>query len=240
VQDQQFADPSTIFNVIFGAERFEYLIGQLRIARMSMGEYELTKDEDEEIQARRCTRAAIKMAAMLQTFVDGDKDGFDKLCRSQAQVLKETAFGSIMLHTLGHAYINFTRQQAGNVVSSSIASLAQKKHRLGTLCLAGRTVIDRARAASSGCDAIGGGLTRRLHIAGLAGSVYPLQRIRRDVHDDAQVGDSRIQVRCACDCSRSGAIARTAGPRRFASLLSAPHHCDSALRLRFGESAEAN
>ena len=174
VQDQQFADPSTIFNVIFGAERFEYLIGQLRIARMSMGEYELTKDEDEEIQARRCTRAAIKMAAMLQTFVDGDKDGFDKICRSQAQVLKETAFGSIMLHTLGHAYINFTRQQAGNVVSSSIASLAQKKHRLGTLA---SSHCDRssARAASSGCDAIGGGLHRWLHTTGLADSVYPRQ-----------------------------------------------------------------
>jgi hypothetical protein len=92
-------------------------------------------------------------------------------------VLKETAFGSIMLHTLGHAYINFTRQQAGNVVSSSIASLAQKKHRLGTLCLAGRTVIrSSARGIKRMRLRFGGGLTHsgfRLHITHRLGRWTP-------------------------------------------------------------------
>ena len=156
--------------MIFGAERFEHLIGQLRIATMAMGEYELTKDEDEKIQARRVTRAAVKMAAMLQTFVDGDKEGFDRQCRNQAQLLKETAFGAIMLHTLGHAYINFTRQQAGNVVSSSIASLAQKRHRLGTFELTVQRVSCAPRPRNGSMAA-------------------------RDVHDNAQVRHARIPVR---------------------------------------------
>ena len=114
-----------------------------------------------------------------------------------------------------------------------------------------RIVIDRARARHrvdamrSAVDCIGGCTP----LAWPTRYTRDSCRIRRDVHDDAQVGDSRIQVSAvlkpAMDCfthwerfALEHRLWAQAAPLRFSPVAPvAPH---AALRICFGKYAKAN
>jgi curved DNA-binding protein CbpA len=114
VGNDNFVDSGAFFTMLFGNEKFEHLVGRLNLAMMTDSEVDLTSEESSVIQERRQIRLAVKLAALLQPFVDGDENFSDTMTK-HAQELAEVSFGEDMLHTIGYIYSNEAEQALGSI-----------------------------------------------------------------------------------------------------------------------------
>eukprot|EP00967_Tisochrysis_lutea_P099803 scaffold148452_cov21-Tisochrysis_lutea.AAC.1 len=71
-----FMDSGEFFNMLFGSEKFEHLVGELAIACAVRTSRDLTPAQIKAIQAARVDKLAVYLKAMLQRHVVGDPDGF--------------------------------------------------------------------------------------------------------------------------------------------------------------------
>ena len=74
LKDHAFVDPSAFFAMLFGSDQMEGLVGRLQLATLAAAGADLTKDERRLLQERRVGRLAVKLAAMLQGYVDANGD----------------------------------------------------------------------------------------------------------------------------------------------------------------------
>ena len=108
LKDHAFVDPSAFFAMLFGSDQMEGLVGRLQLATLAAAGADLTKDERRLLQERRVGRLAVKLAAMLQGYVDA-KDAvamktFESQMKAMAEHLVTASYGDIMLHTIGFVY----------------------------------------------------------------------------------------------------------------------------------------
>ena len=108
LKDHAFVDPSAFFAMLFGSDQMEGLVGRLQLATLAAAGADLTKDERRLLQERRVGRLAVKLAAMLQGYVDAKDENsmktFESQMKAMADHLVTASYGDIMLHTIGFVY----------------------------------------------------------------------------------------------------------------------------------------
>uniref|UniRef100_A0A7S0ZH52 J domain-containing protein n=2 Tax=Timspurckia oligopyrenoides TaxID=708627 RepID=A0A7S0ZH52_9RHOD len=112
-------DPTVLFTMLFGSERFKDYFGTLRLAAHVSEESDengedSAQDEkekakaDEEAQLAREQELTLKLISKVGVWVDGSHRQFSEWAQKEAEELLETPFGGPMLVVLGTMY----REQA--------------------------------------------------------------------------------------------------------------------------------
>ena len=116
MEDVPVVNPAAFFGVLFGSEQMENFIGRLKLATLAMAGTDLTREEQDLLQRRRETRLAIKLASMLDVYVDwqpprgsaiGKKEranAFVEMMKPIAETLVNASFGTVMLKKIGWVY----------------------------------------------------------------------------------------------------------------------------------------
>jgi DnaJ-domain-containing protein 1 len=96
-------DPAILFAFLFGSDRFDDYVGRLATATSaSVGDSpNVSMTVAREIQKRRVTRLAVKLAAKLQGWVDEDYDLCKTMWKTEAEDLSTASYGIEMVHTIG-------------------------------------------------------------------------------------------------------------------------------------------
>jgi len=118
--DVPIVNPAAFFGMLFGSEQMESWIGRLKLATMAMAGTDLSSEEQDLLQSRRETRLAIKLAAMLDVYVDFDLNApkgtdrskseqlraqaFVDTMRPVAEHLADVSFGAVLLRKIGWVY----------------------------------------------------------------------------------------------------------------------------------------
>lgn len=102
--DVNLMDGSEFFNMLFGNQLFEYLVGELIIAAAARSGGELTQTELKNLQFVRVEKLAQNLRALLQRYVEGDQEGFRLAMVDEAKKLVAASFGEVLLLTIGKVY----------------------------------------------------------------------------------------------------------------------------------------
>eukprot|EP00238_Polyblepharides_amylifera_P001348 CAMPEP_0196571170 /NCGR_PEP_ID=MMETSP1081-20130531/1335_1 /TAXON_ID=36882 /ORGANISM="Pyramimonas amylifera, Strain CCMP720" /LENGTH=542 /DNA_ID=CAMNT_0041887987 /DNA_START=240 /DNA_END=1868 /DNA_ORIENTATION=+ len=115
LKDEPIIDATAFFAMLFGSEQFEHLVGRLQLATMAAAGAELRRDDSQRLQERRELRLAIKLASLLQAFVeDENPKEFVRMMKAHSAQLAGLSFGSSILETVGRVYENSADQFLGN------------------------------------------------------------------------------------------------------------------------------
>jgi len=133
-EHQKFMDPSTMYAMLFGSEKFDDLIGELQIAAMlqqAEGGDDPSLKHMSHKQRQREVDCARRLADRLQPYVSSEIDdaAFEADARAQAKELAQNAFGELLTHTIGRIYM-FKASQALKVNLSD--SVRMTRHTWGT------------------------------------------------------------------------------------------------------------
>lgn len=126
-------DPTILFAFLFGSDKFDGYVGRLATATAAeVGDSpKVSKEVGRQIQKRRVTRLAVKLAAKLQPWVDQDYDLCKTLWLEEARELSTASFGFEMVTTIGKIYNLTAVQFLGSLDSGigfpSIAKWATKQ-----------------------------------------------------------------------------------------------------------------
>lgn len=145
-------DSGALYAMIFGSEKFEPLIGELKLAsemQAADSQFQFEVEHHPKIRAFKQTKREVKLAVNLaqkvQDYVDHHEDGgaaFKEAIRLEAKELASTPFGGTLVTTIGIAYQEFALQE-GAVLDSIQVGLKQT----------GRGVASRLSVASAGIRA---------------------------------------------------------------------------------------
>ena len=111
--DVPILNPAAFFAVLFGSEFMEGFVGRLQLASLAVAGTDLTEEEQDLLQSRRESRLAIKLAAMLDVFVDSNDGHKSDKARAEdfltaltplADKLANASFGTVMLAKIGWCY----------------------------------------------------------------------------------------------------------------------------------------
>lgn len=155
-------DAASMYAMIFGSEKFEPLIGELRIARMMQPEEETAGPKKFESrlndfhQKKRVVQCAVNLAAKLERYLDGDVEGFRAAAQEEATELSQTTFGAALLGVIGRGYVEFANAEKGGITDSLSANMSSTA----------RKISASAKIASSGIQlAWGARKTQEAHAA---------------------------------------------------------------------------
>lgn len=167
-------DPSALFAIIFGSELFEPIMGELKLAsqmRLGIASEEAMRDSvsssDESfgsdfngevlkfIQKQRAVKCALNLTAKLDTFLDsfanfekGDETGFRVAMEREAGELIQNPIGSVLVSTIGHAYLEWVRVDSGGTIDSIAVGMKQ----------ASRNAYAKASIGYAGVKSVVGGV----------------------------------------------------------------------------------
>lgn len=144
-----FADGAEMFAALFGAERFEHLVGELILAGAMREDPEaLSADGEggvavnrsqataaatlEKRQEERVAHLADNLKALLRRHVEGDVAGFRASMQAEAVELASASYGDVMLRTIGRAYDQAASAQLGGVFAGTWAATRAKAHTIKT------------------------------------------------------------------------------------------------------------
>jgi len=101
-------DPSQLFAMLFGSDRFVRYFGELEMTtQMSRVDDEGNAPSEEalkEIQRERESKLLQTLIGLIQPWVDGEKQAFEEWARCEAASLKDEHFGDTYLYTVGFVY----------------------------------------------------------------------------------------------------------------------------------------
>ena len=184
VRDVPLLDATSFFNMLFGSDSFNHLIGRLELATAAAAGFALSRTEMRLLQKRRVARLAQRLKNLLDGWVDArdeaQRQAMGQAASLEAAALAEVSFGPEMLHALGYVYQNKALQFLGNpllcgslsdVVSAAPASslwaaAEQKFHVIGTQLQLGWAGVSALLAAKAVADAESGGLGGGLNAQG--------------------------------------------------------------------------
>lgn len=120
-------DPASMYAMIFGSEKFEPLIGELKIAKeMQSDDEEKTSRFEAKLskfhQRKREVKCAVSLAQKLQQYVDGDVDGFKQTIKEEAEELSKSPFGAVLIGVIGDSYTELTKMERGSITASISSS----------------------------------------------------------------------------------------------------------------------
>mmetsp|Transcript_11892 Transcript_11892/g.25534 ORF Transcript_11892/g.25534 Transcript_11892/m.25534 type:complete len:570 (-) Transcript_11892:2455-4164(-) len=120
--DVNFMDGGEFFNMLFGNDMFEHLVGELAIAAVARNSGNISQAELKRIQQVRVEKLAVNLKATLARYVQGDVDGFKAAATEEALKLASASFGETLLHSIGRAY----EQQADIELGGFFGGIAAK------------------------------------------------------------------------------------------------------------------
>jgi hypothetical protein len=171
IRDVPILDATSFFNVLFGSDSFNHLVGRLELATAAAAGFGLSRAEMRLLQKRRVSRLALRLGALLDGWArcrdEAEREALREAARLEAQVLSEVSFGAAMLHALGYVYTSKAEQFLGNpLLCSSLLSFAtpapytslwaaceQKLHVLGSHLQLGWAGVSAFLAAKAVADA---------------------------------------------------------------------------------------
>jgi len=134
VDDAPLMDSSAFYMIIFGSDKFDAYVGQLKLATMMMlGEENDMEEEDtyveslmsggslhmRYIQGKREVTCAQSLAKLLDRFVnevdqnDGKCDEFHRFATAEAKILASNDIGGTLLSVIGYVYVEQAKQYLG-------------------------------------------------------------------------------------------------------------------------------
>lgn len=171
VRDVPLLDATAFFNMLFGSDSFNHLIGRLELATAAAAGFALSRAEMRLLQKRRIARLAQRLKNLLDGWVDArdeaQRGAYAAAAALEAQALAEVSFGPEMLHALGYVYQNKALQFLGNpLLCGSLSDLAspapatsmwaaaeQKFHVMGSQLQLGWAGVSALLAAKAVADA---------------------------------------------------------------------------------------
>lgn len=119
-------DSKAIFEMIFGSEKFEPLLGELQISQMM----NLDDDQPEQLlefhQKRREVQIVLNLIDTLQLFMDDKLDEFVKVNEEIAKELTTNGMGKAMLGKIAYIYI-----ETGTLYIGGLKSIIPYFNKLG-------------------------------------------------------------------------------------------------------------
>ncbi|GLC44692.1 hypothetical protein PLESTB_000973900 [Pleodorina starrii] len=101
--DVNFMDGGSFFNMLFGSDQFEHLVGELFIAMAARSGGEVGSTEMTREQGVRVQKLCVNLKAILKRYEEGE-EAFAAAMREDAARLVKASFGETMLHTIGKVY----------------------------------------------------------------------------------------------------------------------------------------
>ena len=148
----QQLDPSLLYELIFGSEGFENLIGELQLASMftMAGEQEAT-DATESVkfgslshkQRMREVTCAKELVTLLQPYVEASDVGgtFHESIAAKAADLATTPFGEILLHLIGRVYLSKSAAILESPLGMFAESMRNRAHQVSTHATAAKSAV---------------------------------------------------------------------------------------------------
>jgi len=140
-------DSDALFTMLFGSDKLEPLIGELKIASFmsAQGDSDMmyhSKLQDFK-QHRRQVQCAVNLADRLSLYVDGSTDRFVETQRAEAHDLASAPFGGPVLWAIAYVYIEQASKYLQDPISSGVHSMKASV----------RTASHKYRAIKSGWKA---------------------------------------------------------------------------------------
>eukprot|EP00611_Tribonema_gayanum_P000248 TRINITY_DN1017_c0_g2_i2.p1 TRINITY_DN1017_c0_g2~~TRINITY_DN1017_c0_g2_i2.p1 ORF type:complete len:619 (-),score=211.69 TRINITY_DN1017_c0_g2_i2:357-2213(-) len=139
--DAPVMDSAAFFAMVFGSEKFEPLVGEMKMSAMIT----MIDEEDSEPahirrarealkQWKREVQCAVNLAALLQPFVDEEvtEAALAASLEEMAQELAATPFGGTLLATIGYVYREAGRASLGGAAGAFAGTFRQTGHSLAT------------------------------------------------------------------------------------------------------------
>ena len=110
-------DSKVIFEMIFGSEKFEPILGELQISQMM----NMKEDQPEQIlefhQKKREVQLAVNLIETLQLFMDDKMEEFEAANEAMAKELASNSMGKAMLGKIAYIYIETGTLHIGGLKS---------------------------------------------------------------------------------------------------------------------------
>jgi curved DNA-binding protein CbpA len=130
VEDAPKMDSSALFSIIFGSEKFEPLIGELKVAsymQQAMAQANGQVTEEPPLltkfrQRKREVQCAVNLVAKLQPYVDsnGNIELYQSLLLEEVKELSSSPVASSLLSTIGLAYVEYAKQESSTLDSMNV------------------------------------------------------------------------------------------------------------------------
>jgi tetratricopeptide (TPR) repeat protein len=110
LEDNNFEsmDASQLFDMLFGSDQYEFLIGELELASLASNVDEDGNPPEEvvlkRIHAARVRKLVAELLRILEPWVEGDKTAFVQWANTKAACLSEVNNGYAMLFVIGQVY----------------------------------------------------------------------------------------------------------------------------------------
>jgi tetratricopeptide (TPR) repeat protein len=133
-------DASQLFDMLFGSDQFEFLIGELQLASLASNVDEDGNPPDAEvltrIQGTRVRKLVDELLRILVPWLEGDKTAFVQWANTKASCLSEVNNGYAMLFVIGQVYSRKADIALGKNhllgIPSMMSSLGYSTHKLST------------------------------------------------------------------------------------------------------------
>lgn len=142
ISDSNFEsmDPTQLFDMLFGSDQFEFLIGELQLASLASNVDEDGNAPDVEtlsrLQAARVRKLVDELLRILGPWLEGDKTAFVQWANTKAACLSEVNNGYAMLFVIGQIYSRKADIALGKNhllgIPSMMSSLGYSTHKLST------------------------------------------------------------------------------------------------------------
>lgn len=98
-------DSAATFEMIFGSEKFEPLVGELQLAAMANSQEDAPPELMDFKQRKREVMIASNLAKTLEPFIEGELEDFNKTQEEMCQELSANPMGKMMLGVISYIYV---------------------------------------------------------------------------------------------------------------------------------------
>lgn len=120
-------DAGALFSMLFGSDKFEFLIGELQLASLASNVDEdgepPSEEELDRIQRIRVRELSGSLVQMLEPWVEGNKDAFVKWAETKATCIAGANAGEAMLWVVGYSYVKKAEAYLGKSYLGGLPSM---------------------------------------------------------------------------------------------------------------------
>lgn len=133
-------EASKLFDMLFGSDQFEFLVGELQLASLASNVDEDGNAPDEDfmrrVQKTRVRKLVDELLRILRPWTDGDKSAFIQWAYTKAACMVESNSGPAMLYTIGQIYARKADIYLGRDhllgIPAMVSSFGYSTHKLST------------------------------------------------------------------------------------------------------------